>query len=187
MADSDGKAQRLATAHGLGNATVLGLFVLSWVSRKVGLRSFGRFLATVGMGLGSLTAHLGGHLSFIRGIGVNQTAFEKPRNRWTAVLDEAALPEGKPTRANADGVDLVLYRRGERMYALSGRCSHRGGPLYRGTVDESRACPSIVCPWHSSIFCLEDGSILQGPASAEQPSFEVRIADGKVEVRPRAS
>jgi hypothetical protein len=43
----------------------------------------------------------------------------------------------------------------------------------------------VQCPWHQSTFSLEDGSILQGPATAPQPSNEVRLRDGAVEVRER--
>ncbi len=41
----------------------------------------------------------------------------------------------------------------------------------------------VTCPWHGSVFCLRDGSVVRGPATAPQPSFETRIVDGAVEVR----
>jgi nitrite reductase/ring-hydroxylating ferredoxin subunit/uncharacterized membrane protein len=185
LADTDGGAKRLAAVHGLANAAVTGVFGLSWVARKAGLRRIGRLLTLLGAVLVGGTAYLGGHLSFVRGIGVNQTAFEKPRKRWTAVLGEDELPDSKLTRATVDGVEVVLYRRGERVWALSNHCSHRGGPLFRGKVHGSEDDPSVQCPWHASIFRLEDGSIEQGPAAVPQPAFEARIESGKVEVRPR--
>jgi nitrite reductase/ring-hydroxylating ferredoxin subunit len=138
------------------------------------------------VGLVGVTAYLGGHLSFVRGIGVNQTAFDKPRNRWSAVLGEDELPEGKLTRATVDGgIEIVMLRRGERVWALSNRCSHRGGPLFRGKVAGSDDEPSVVCPFHASVFGFEDGSIERGPAAVPQPAFEARIEGGKVEVRPK--
>ena len=185
LADTDGKQKRLAAVHGLGNAGLTAVFALSWLSRKVGLRGFGRLLALAGLGLGGVTAYLGGHLSFVRGIGVNQTAFERPRNRWTAVLGEDELPDSKLTRASVDGVEIVLYRRGERVWALSNRWSHRGGPLFRGKVAGGDSDPNVQCPWHASVFRFEDGSIERGPATSPQPAFEARITDAKVEVRPR--
>jgi nitrite reductase/ring-hydroxylating ferredoxin subunit len=187
LADTDGKPKRLATAHALGNAAVVTLFDLSWLSRKAGWRGLGRLLALAGMGLVAGTAGIGGHLSFIRGVGVNQTAFEKPRNRWTAVLADEELPEAKLTRASLDGIELVLYRTEGMIYALSNRCSHRGGPLFRGQVDDGGECLTVQCPWHKSVFCMEDGEIEQGPATAPQPAYEARINEGKVEVRPRAA
>jgi nitrite reductase/ring-hydroxylating ferredoxin subunit/uncharacterized membrane protein len=185
FADTDGRAKRLAFWHGTGNVVVLTLFTLSWLSRKAGMRGFGRLLSMAGIGLGTVTAHLGGHLSFIRGIGVNQTAFDRPKVRWTAVLGESALPEGKLTRASLDGVEVVLYRTGERIWALANRCSHRGGPLFRGKEVGVDGQPSVECPWHHSVFRFEDGSIQQGPATAEQPVLEARIHEGTVELRAK--
>jgi nitrite reductase/ring-hydroxylating ferredoxin subunit len=43
----------------------------------------------------------------------------------------------------------------------------------------------VVCPWHGSTFRLTDGSVVHGPATAPQPSFETRIRrDGVIQVRP---
>ncbi len=183
--DTDGKAKRLAFWHGTGNVAVLSLFSLSWLSRKVGLRGFGKLLSLAGISLGTITAHLGGHLSFIKGVGVNQTAFEKPKVRWTPVMDDSALPDRKLTRATLETVEVVLYRVGDQVWALSNRCSHRGGPLARGKVGGTDADPTVQCPWHMSVFRFADGSIEQGPATAEQPMLEARINEGKVELRAR--
>jgi hypothetical protein len=61
-------------------------------------------LSALGYAVAALSAWLGGHLSFSRGVGVNQTAFEDPPEQWTAVLGEDGLEEGKLTGAQADGV-----------------------------------------------------------------------------------
>ncbi len=187
LADTDGAQKRVAAVHGLGNATVLTLFVMSYGARKAGWRPLGRSLSVLGSGLAAGTAYLGGHMSFVRGIGVNQTAFERPKKRWTAVLAEEDLQDGKVAVARLDGIELLLYRSGDSMFALSSRCSHRGAPLQRGRVSSEGDCLAVVCPWHGSTFCLEDGRIVRGPATAPQPAFEVRANDGKIEVRPRQS
>ena len=58
-------------------------------------------------------------------------------------------------------------------------CAHLGGPLAEGTVRDD----SLECPWHGSRFALEDGRVLDGPATQPQPCFETRVRDGYVEVR----
>jgi nitrite reductase/ring-hydroxylating ferredoxin subunit len=55
------------------------------------------------------------------------------------------------------------------------------GPLAEGKIEGN----AIRCPWHGSCFSLEDGSVLEGPATNPQPSFEVRIADGQIYLRSR--
>ena len=75
--------------------------------------------------------------------------------------------------------DLLLARRHERVCALAHRCTHMGGPLSEGTLKED----SVVCPWHGSEFGLEDGHVINGPATQNQPCLEVREVDGAIEVK----
>jgi nitrite reductase/ring-hydroxylating ferredoxin subunit len=185
MTDTPGRPKRIAVAHGLANLAVASTFALSWVARKTGHRSLGRLLSMAGGAAVSATAALGGHLSFVKGVGVNETAFEKPKDRWTAVMPESELPEGKLVRSSADGIDIVLYRTPDRIYALSNTCTHRGGPLDRGPVRATGASPIVTCPWHGSQFRLEDGRVMRGPATAPEPAFLVRVEEGRIEVRPR--
>jgi nitrite reductase/ring-hydroxylating ferredoxin subunit len=76
-------------------------------------------------------------------------------------------------------VSLVLYRSDGTVRALDSVCSHMGGPLAEGQVDDG----CIICPWHGSRFRLADGGIVRGPASSEQPAYETRVREGQVEVR----
>ena len=60
-------------------------------------------------------------------------------------------------------------------------CSHNGGPLSEGTVDDG----VVTCPWHGSQFRLRDGAVVGGPATFPQLRLESRVVDGQVEVRGR--
>ena len=186
MADTRGHPKRIAVAHGLANVAVASTFGLSWLARKSDHRVLGRLLSMLGGAAVAVTAGLGGHLSFVKGVGVNETAFDRPKDRWTAVMPASELPEGKLTRASADGIDILLYRSPEEIYSLSNRCTHRGGPLHRGPVHATGSAPTVTCPWHGSIFRLDDGSIVRGPATAPEPAFQVGVNDGQIEVRPRS-
>ena len=50
-----------------------------------------------------------------------------------ARLDE--LVEDVPAHASADGIDLVLVRRGAQVHVFEGRCPHRGALLADGRVE----------------------------------------------------
>ena len=50
-----------------------------------------------------------------------------------ARLDE--LAEDAPAHASADGIDLVLVRRGAQVHVFEGRCPHRGALLADGRVE----------------------------------------------------
>jgi nitrite reductase/ring-hydroxylating ferredoxin subunit len=103
---------------------------------------------------------------------------------WTRVLAAGELPEGKAIRVTADGVDILLYRTEERIYALANRCSHQSGPLHKGVIKASGINPTVTCPVHGSIFRLADGRVVRGPASAPQALYEARVTGDSVEVRP---
>jgi nitrite reductase/ring-hydroxylating ferredoxin subunit/uncharacterized membrane protein len=178
-ADLRGGDRRVGSVHAIGNSTALVLQTLSWWSRRRGRRGRGIALSALGYGVASLSAWLGGHLTFAKGVGVNQTAFEDGPSEWTPVLDEAELTDGRLTPARADGVGVLLVRKGDRIHALADRCSHRGCALHDGEAKDG----TVVCPCHGSTFRLDDGSVVRGPATSPQPTFEARSRQGKVEIR----
>jgi nitrite reductase/ring-hydroxylating ferredoxin subunit len=111
---------------------------------------------------------------------------EDPPKDWIAATTTDELPEAKPMVVNLEGVSVLLYKSSGDIYALSSHCTHAGGPLNEGKFDESSAeglC--VTCPWHQSVFNMRDGSVVHGPATVPEPSYEVRVTDGKVEVRAR--
>jgi nitrite reductase/ring-hydroxylating ferredoxin subunit/uncharacterized membrane protein len=178
----DREERSVATAHALANVGGLGLWTLSYLTRKGQSRRAAMMLSVAGALMTTGAGFLGGHLSYRQGVGVDQTIFDHRFEEWTAVIEEAELKEGQPRRVMVAGTNVFLYRTGERIHALGNRCSHRGGPLHKGSVDEE----SVTCPWHLSVFRLEDGAVLRGPATAPQPSYQVRLREGKVEVRERS-
>jgi nitrite reductase/ring-hydroxylating ferredoxin subunit len=121
---------------------------------------------------------LGGHLSFTRGVGVNEMAFDEAPRGWTTV-DAGELEDGKPTSGSAGGTPVLLVRHAGHLHALHDRCSHRGCALSTGQVEGE----SVVCPCHGSRFSLRDGSIESGLATVRQPVFETREIGGRIEVR----
>jgi nitrite reductase/ring-hydroxylating ferredoxin subunit len=177
-ADVRGGSRRVGAVHALGNTSALVLHTLSWLARRDGERQRARLLSGAGFTAASFSAWLGGHLSFGRGIGVNQTAFDSVPEEWTAVLDADRLADGKLVGTQAGTTPILLVRRGDQVHALDDRCSHRGCDLHEGEL----AGDTITCPCHGSTFRF-DGSIVKGPATAPQPRYDARLKDGKVEVR----
>jgi nitrite reductase/ring-hydroxylating ferredoxin subunit len=74
---------------------------------------------------------------------------------------------------------VLLLQKGDQVFAIHDRCSHRGCSLSDGTLDSLE----IVCACHGSRFDLRDGAVKEGPATAAQPAFQVRIRDDRVELR----
>lgn len=175
----DGPTQRLGLVHGTTNVIATGLFGASWLARKAGRRSVGRALALAGFGTVTAGGFLGGHLAFRTGVGVDHTAFLEAPQDWTVVADAAGVQESEPLLVTSAGVEIMLIREGEAVYALLDRCAHQGGPLHEGRIEDG----CVICPWHSSHYRLSDGVAMSGPTAHPQPAPEVRVLDGKVEVR----
>src|SRR3954466_1248204 len=172
--DVDPPVRRLGLIHGLLNVGATTLFATSLIMRKRKARNAGRGFAALGYALMTFSAHLGGKMVYEHRVGVDRTAGEKFPENFTAVLPESNLPDNTPTRAMYQGVPILLVRRGERLFAMAETCSHFSGPLSEGKLEGD----SLVCPYHSSRFALEDGRVLNGPAGQWKPCLEVRARDG---------
>ncbi len=172
------KPRRVGALHALINVAATACYLGSWWQRRQGDRRAGLTSGFVGYGLSILGAYLGGHLVFNERIGVNHAPEELP-TKFTAVMAEKDLTEGKMHKAEVDGVPIFLVRKEDHIFAMAEKCSHLGGPLSEGKFDGE----TVECPWHYSKFAIEDGRIIAGPAAYRQPCFEVRVRAGKIEVR----
>jgi nitrite reductase/ring-hydroxylating ferredoxin subunit/uncharacterized membrane protein len=180
--DTYGSEQRVGLVHALSNAVGLACFAASLAARRRGNRGLGRVLGLAGMTALSGGGFLGGHLSFAAGVGVNNTFLEHGPDDWTEAAKLSDLPEGSPTQVDVGDAAILLYRTGDQIAAIGSRCSHAGGPLQEGKIEADRC---VQCPWHGSVFRLDDGKVVHGPASIPQPAYDVRLAENRVEVRRR--
>jgi nitrite reductase/ring-hydroxylating ferredoxin subunit/uncharacterized membrane protein len=182
--DVYGEPRRVGLVHALSNSLALSLFTRSFLHRgrlhkKRGKRGGGRLSSLVGLVAMGVGGYLGGHLSYVQGVGVDHTAFEPEIEEWTDVAAEEAVPEDGHLVTNAGEVEVLLYRHEGTLRAIANRCSHAGWPLAPGKFEGG----CVTCPQHGSVFSLKDGSVVGGPAASPQPCFEVRLRDGRVEVR----
>jgi nitrite reductase/ring-hydroxylating ferredoxin subunit/uncharacterized membrane protein len=173
------EVRRVGAVHAAANASAAMLFGASLSARRSGARGTGRLLALAGAGVMTASGLLGGHLSFAKGVGVDQTAFEEPPDEWTAALRDSDLPEGQSRYAEVGGVGVLVARHGGQVYALSNRCVHRGGPLDEGELHDG----CVTCPLHGSTFRLSDGQVERGPAAYPQPVWHVRVRNGVIELK----
>jgi nitrite reductase/ring-hydroxylating ferredoxin subunit/uncharacterized membrane protein len=177
--DSYGAEQRIGLVHAIANTAGLALQVCSYKARRRGNRGLGAALSLAGLGVASAAGYLGGHLVYAQGVGVSHTAFEHRPGDWTGVADEATLEDSKPLRVEAGGIPVVVVKTPDGLFALSATCVHAGGPLDEGEIVDG----CLTCPWHNSHFRLRDGRAARGPATIAQPVWDVRVEDGRVEVR----
>jgi nitrite reductase/ring-hydroxylating ferredoxin subunit len=155
------------------------LFAASLLCRGRGRRGAGRGLAITGYLATIAAAYLGGELAYHEQIGVDHSSGRALPEKFTPLLADSDLPEGKLKRVLYKETPLLLVRRGERVYALAETCAHLGGPLSEGKLEGD----TVVCPWHASRFALRSGEVVDGPSAFPQPCLETRVRNGRIEVR----
>jgi nitrite reductase/ring-hydroxylating ferredoxin subunit/uncharacterized membrane protein len=179
--DTEGRGRKVGLVHGLLNATATTLYATSLVMRRGKARRAGMGLSMLGFLVSGAAAYLGGHLVFEEKIGVDHTSSQPLPNEFTPVMADTELPENQLTRVEVRGVPVLLVRRGRQIFALAETCSHLGGPLAEGELVDN----TVRCPWHGSRFSLDNGSVVDGPATHPQPCLDARVREGQIEVRLR--
>lgn len=81
----------------------------------------------------------------------------------------ADIPAGGMLAGHVDDTPVLLSRLDGELYAVSGSCTHYGGPLAEGRVDGE----TVTCPWHHACFSLRTGVALKAPAFAPLACWKV--------------
>jgi 3-phenylpropionate/trans-cinnamate dioxygenase ferredoxin component len=111
-----------------------------------------------------------------RGEPTQRRKVPMPKFMKVATTDE--LEDQQAKLVEVEGQRIALFRLGEAFYALSDTCTHRGGPLSEGTVEEAE----VTCPWHGARFDIKTGAVLGPPAGREVRSYPVRVTGVEVEI-----
>lgn len=177
-----GQIRNVGTMHAILNvgATLMNLTSL-FLRRKDSSRKVGIGLSMAAYGVTAISAYLGGSLVYGLQMGVDHTAVSNPYPvDFTDVMKAEELGEGKMKSGKVGEIAVLLVKKDGKIYALADTCSHLGGPLSEGELVND-CC--VKCPWHGSVFSLEDGSVVNGPATEAQPKFDVRISSGMIQVK----
>ena len=190
----DTPQQRTGVVHQGANAVATGLFLASWFVRSQGNHGCGKILSFAGLGISGIGGFLGGHLSYRQGAGVNRNEDlpEEVQEGWHPLGPVDSFPLGQLRRAMFGSVPLMVLRQAEQdaggspsspdVSVLADTCSHLGGPLHEGHLQQVRGELCVVCPWHGSTFSVRRGEVMHGPATAPQPVFSTRVLNGQLEV-----
>lgn len=100
---------------------------------------------------------------------------------FETVADVSELPEGSLLGVRtASGDEVCLFNYHGQIGAVHNVCTHAEFPLSDGTLGNDG---TIECVWHGArYFCLT-GEVRRGPAIDPVPVYDVRVIEGKVQVR----
>ena len=175
------RQQRVGVVHAALNATGAALFAASSFARYRERETKGKALALCGAGAVGLGGYLGAHISYYRAGGANSAdaLLDRTPRDWCDLGPLDGFPDGGLDGADAEGVPVVVARRGRTVSAFLGVCTHMGAPLAQGEPVDG----CVRCPWHGSEFSLDDGTVVHGPATASLEALETSTADGRLWVR----
>ena len=75
---------------------------------------------------------------------------------------------------------VLLARLDGEFYAIGEECTHDGGPLSQGWVEDGQ----VECPLHGAQFDLKSGDFTAPPAADPVKSYPVRVEGDDVLVGP---
>jgi nitrite reductase/ring-hydroxylating ferredoxin subunit/uncharacterized membrane protein len=179
--DTTGMALTRATLHATLMVVTLLILVVSAVMRAGAPadRTVPIALSIIGFLLITAGAFVGGDVAYLFGNMVSRHAFRGAGTKWVkldtgSVTDLMTLPEATPNKMRAGINDLLVVRIGDTVHAMHNVCAHAGGPLNEGPIVDD----CIECPWHGSRYRLSNGFAQRGPTVYDQPSYEIRSAEG---------
>ncbi len=88
----------------------------------------------------------------------------------------SGLREGEPLAGHVGDSQVLLVKRGARVFAIGAICPHYSGPLAEGIVVGN----TVRCPWHHSRFNLATGDAMCAPALNAVLAWKTEVRDGKV-------
>jgi 3-phenylpropionate/trans-cinnamate dioxygenase ferredoxin subunit len=90
------------------------------------------------------------------------------------------IPPGTAKKVVVDGVEVLLCNVDGALYAVEDVCTHDGGPLDQGELQDCR----IMCPRHGATFDVTTGAALTPPAVVPLATYPVRVEGDDVFVDP---
>ncbi len=92
----------------------------------------------------------------------------------------AEVPDGEVRSFEIPYGRVAVAHVENRLFAFGDECTHQGCSLAEGELNDRDT--TVECPCHASVFDVESGEPLEGPASDPVPVFSVRSVDGWIEI-----
>ena len=70
------------------------------------------------------------------------------------VAKAGELKDGEGKVVEAKGIQIALFRKNSKFFALDNTCLHAGGPIGEGMLDEQEF---VACPWHGWRYSIKNG------------------------------
>ena len=102
-------------------------------------------------------------------------------SNFIPVAKTSDLPDPGQTLLEVEDRIVVLFRVGNEYFCIDDVCTHDGGPLSEGRLDDH----AIACPRHGAKFDIRTGKALTMPATVDTAAHEVKVEGDDILVRLR--
>lgn len=102
------------------------------------------------------------------------------RDGYVAVCRPDEIAENRARIVCLSGERIAIFKYDGKVSAVSNACQHQNGPLGEGCVIDG----FITCPWHGYQYVPDTGAS-PPPFTEKIPTFNVKVADGRIWVDPR--
>lgn len=103
------------------------------------------------------------------------------------VAKKEEIPPGQAKAVEVNGKRIAIFNVNGNFYAIDDTCTHRGGPLSEGEVQESEL--EVTCPWHGAVYELRTGKarnegpyMLGASESANVRSYKVEVEGSNLKI-----
>jgi nitrite reductase/ring-hydroxylating ferredoxin subunit len=90
------------------------------------------------------------------------------------VASTSDLKPGEMMNAEVGGKEICVAKVGDKYYAIGNRCTHMSCLLSEGTLEGT----NVTCACHNSVFDVQTGAVVRGPAKKPEPLYQVKV-DGQ--------
>lgn len=95
---------------------------------------------------------------------------------WEKVAKVSDLSDGEAKPIEVGGTIIALFKIDGKFHCTAGKCTHRGGPLGEGKIEEKQ----ITCPWHAAKFDITTGKVIAPPAKEDVKTYQVKVEGNDV-------
>lgn len=96
------------------------------------------------------------------------------------VRKKREVPLGK--QVNVNGEEILIWRRGDQVYATSARCPHQGSHLLLGDIEDFGKGVSITCPAHLWQFSVDSGECLNHSEACDKLKTYPTMVDSERQI-----
>lgn len=93
---------------------------------------------------------------------------------FVKVADLVEVPPGEMLLVDLQGEELALANVNGTIYAIADTCSHMGGRMCQGMLEDTIA----TCPFHGGKFDVTTGEAVAEPAEEKLTTYLVQVNDG---------